>query len=229
MLASSIVFAASVLLANAHESNVSPACTDETKTQLSGEGFTGPQVETAFNLFCSGVTADTQQKITIANLPSILDKHNDWLAGKSGGERADLRRADLTGADLRGADLRGAYLRRVDLTGADLFRAALRGADLRGANLRGADLTGAKLTGADLTGADLTGAILRGADLRGANLSGADLRAADLTGVVVDYVSLKDETDKWEGADLREVRLYKDGRIVSVAESALIIAEILKE
>lgn len=58
-------------------------------------------------------------------LYEILAKHELWLRGEIGGERADLRDADLSGADLRGADLRG-----TDLSGADLSGADLRHADL---------------------------------------------------------------------------------------------------
>ena len=72
-------------------------------------------------------------------LHEIIRKHNLWLQGEDGGERAILRWADL-----RGADLRGAILSEADLSGADLRGADLRGADLRGANLRGAILSGAK-------------------------------------------------------------------------------------
>ena len=60
------------------------------------------------------------------NIKEILAKHQKWLNGEAGGERADLRNADLRGANLRGADLRNA--------------------DLRNANLRNADLCGAKNT-----------------------------------------------------------------------------------
>ena len=62
-------------------------------------------------------------------LKEIIGKHNGWLIGKDGGERANLRRANLQGADLQEADLREA-----DLRGADLRRANLQGANLQGAN-----------------------------------------------------------------------------------------------
>ena len=86
---------------------------------------------------------------TIADLPSALAAHLEWLT--SGGRRGT--RADLGGANLGCADLRGANLGCADLGGADL-----RGADLGGANLGGANLGGADLGGADLWGADLRGA-----------------------------------------------------------------------
>lgn len=81
----------------------------------------------------------TQEELNV-----ILEKHQKWLQGEPGGERADLQGADLQGADLKGADLQGANLRWADLRGADL-----KGADLKGANLRGAELQWANLKGAD--------------------------------------------------------------------------------
>ena len=93
--------------------------------------------------------------MTKTEIKEILEKHQKWLVGEPGGERANLRGANLYGANLYGANLYGA-----DLSGANLYGANLYGADLRGANLYGADLRGANL---------------RGANLRGANLYGADL------------------------------------------------------
>ena len=108
-------------------------------------------------------------------LQEILEKHKKWLAGKDGGERADLRWADLSGADFRGTELREA-----DFRGTDLREAGFREADLRGADFRGAELREADFREADLRGADFRGADLRGADFRGADLREADFRGADL-------------------------------------------------
>ena len=65
-------------------------------------------------------------------LVEIIRKHNKWLTGEDGGERADLSDADLSYADLSDADLSDADLRRANLRGA-----YLSGADLSGANLSG--------------------------------------------------------------------------------------------
>ena len=92
-------------------------------------------------------------QMNISKIREILSKHQKWLNGEAGGERADL-----SGADLSRADLSEANLSRADLSGADLSGADLSGADLRGANLSGADLRGADLSGADLRGANLSGA-----------------------------------------------------------------------
>jgi hypothetical protein len=79
------------------------------------------------------------------DLEKIIESHGRWIAGKDGGERADLRNADLRNANLRNANLYGADLRNANLRNADLY-----GADLRNANLYGADLRNADLYGADL-------------------------------------------------------------------------------
>lgn len=98
-------------------------------------------------------------------LDETLKKHELWLEGAYGGEKADLSEAEL-----RGAYLMGANLREADLRGADLSEAYLGEADLRRADLSEADLSGANLTRADI----------RRADLSGANLSGAKLNRVDL-------------------------------------------------
>jgi len=69
------------------------------------------------------------------NIQNILEKHNKWLRGEVGGERANLSGADLYGADLRRADLSGANLRGTNLRKADLREADLYGAYLSAANL----------------------------------------------------------------------------------------------
>ena len=164
------------------------------------------------------------------NLKKILEKHEMWLKGEEGRERADLRYTDLSGADLtdvdlryanlRGTDLRYANLRYVnlsdadlrntdlsdtDLSGANLRNANLRNTNLRNANLRNTNLRNANLEGADLWNANLINANLEGADLINAdlinaNLSDADLINADLSDADLRGVNLR-------GADLRGVNL----------------------
>ena len=133
-------------------------------------------------------------------IEKILEKHEKWLTGREGGERAnlyganlrranlcraDLREANLCGANLREANLCGANLREANLCGANLCRADLRGANLRGANLCRAYLREANLCGADLREANLCGANLREANLCGANLRGANLREAKNTSLAI--------------------------------------------
>ena len=91
------------------------------------------------------------------NLNEILQKHEMWLKGEEGRERADLRYTDLSGADLTDVDLRYANLRGTDLRYANLRYANLSDADLRKADLRCADLRGVNLGGADLRGVNLRG------------------------------------------------------------------------
>ena len=85
------------------------------------------------------------KNISVEELNEILQKHEMWLKGEVGGERADLSYFDLSNADLSyfdlsNADLSDTNLRGANLRGADLRYADLRGADLRYANLRGANL-----------------------------------------------------------------------------------------
>ena len=121
------------------------------------------------------------------NLEKILEKHEMWLRGEEGGERADLRNAYLWNANLIGANLSYA-----DLSGADLWNANLKDIDLSGADLSCADLSDANLKYANLIGANLTDANLRNVCLRNADLMGADLSAADLTYADLRNVCLRD-------------------------------------
>src|SRR5205807_385509 len=72
---------------------------------------------------------------TRSELDEVLQKHQEWLEGKS-----DTRRANLGGAHLNGANLNGANLDGADLDGAHLDGAHLNGADLLFAHLDGAYL-----------------------------------------------------------------------------------------
>lgn len=87
-------------------------------------------------------------KMTKKKLAEILKRHELWVKGECGGERADLRHVDLSGTTLRHVDLSHANLRNV----------ILRRVDLRGATLRGADLRGAFIGDAILHSVDLSGA-----------------------------------------------------------------------
>jgi hypothetical protein len=120
------------------------------------------------------------REVSKEELQEILKKHELYLNGKEGGERADLREADLHGADLREADL----------SFADLYGADFRKANLSGAGLREADLSFANLREADLTGADLREANLFAADLREADLTKTDFRRAILNGANLDFSAL---------------------------------------
>ena len=169
------------------------------------------------------------------NLNEILQKHEMWLKGEEGRERADLRYTDLSGADLtdvdlryanlRGTDLRYANLRYANLSDADLRYANLRYADLWNANLRYVNLSDADLRNTDLSDTDLSGANLRNANLRNtnlrnanlrntnlrnANLEGADLWNADLINANLSDADLSDADLRGvnlRGADLRGVNL----------------------
>ena len=116
------------------------------------------------------------KNISVEELNEILEKHEIWLRGEEGGERADLRDTDLRGFDLIDINLSGADLRNSDLGDANLMYA-----DLKYADLKYTDLSYTNLSDADLRGADLRGANLMGANLNDTNLSDADLSDADLS------------------------------------------------
>ena len=106
-----------------------------------------------------GVNNERGEEMTQEKLKEILDKHNKWLNGEYGGERADLRGTDLRHIDLRDTDLLGADIRGANLRGTNLRGADLRGADLRDTDLRDTGISYANLRGAKLSGADLTNAV----------------------------------------------------------------------
>ena len=57
----------------------------------------------------------TQEELNV-----ILEKHQKWLQGEPGGERADLQRANLQWVDLQEANLQWANLQGAKLRGANL-------------------------------------------------------------------------------------------------------------
>ena len=177
------------------------------------------------------------------NLEKILKKHEMWLEGKEGGERADLRYTNLNGINLTGADLRyvnlsgadlryanlryanlsDADLRKTDLSNANLINTGLRDANLRNANLRCANLRNTNLWNAALRNTDLRCTNLSGADLRGADLRDADLIDADLSGADLRDVNLRD-TDL-RGADLIDIKtnIYTIGHSLACPEKGSFI------
>ena len=123
------------------------------------------------------------------NLSEIISKHEKWLRGETGGERANLSNADLSNADLSNANLRYANLSNANLRYANLSNADLSNADLSNANLSNADLSNANLSNANLSNADLRYADLSNANLRYANLSNADLSRTEGLLSAIDYLS----------------------------------------
>lgn len=105
-----------------------------------------------------------------ADLSAMLDRHERYLARRSGGTRLALAHCDLRDVDFSGRDLREA-----DFSGATLVHASLAKSDLRDATLFAADLRLADLTDADLSQADLRGCTLRQADFTRARMIRAKL------------------------------------------------------
>ena len=60
------------------------------------------------------------REFTKEQISEILEKHELWLLGKDGGERANLSSANLSSANLSSADLSSANLSYANLSYADL-------------------------------------------------------------------------------------------------------------
>jgi uncharacterized protein YjbI with pentapeptide repeats len=127
-------------------------------------------------------------------LKCVLEKHEKWLGGQEGGQRADLQ-----GADLREAYLNGANLRDANLVNANLQKANLGDADLQGATLSFVDFGGATLFNAKLQGAYLVGAKFLGSPdgavedamgLSGEQFAGADISGATLPAEIAAFDGL---------------------------------------
>ena len=141
------------------------------------------------------------KNISVEELNEILEKHEIWLRGEEGGERADLWDTDLRGFDLIEINLSGADLRNSDLGDANLMYADLKYADLKYTDLSYTNLSDADLRGADLRGANLMGANLSNTNLSNTNLSDTDLSDADLMGANLSDTDISD-------ADLRGTNLW---------------------
>ena len=148
------------------------------------------------------------KNISIEELNEILQKHEMWLKGEEGGERADLINVDLRGVDLSNINLNGADLKCADLSGADLRNANLMNANLWYTNLSYADLRYADLWNINLSESDLNNANLRDTNLRGANLSYTNLSYTDLRGADLRYADLNN-ANLWDanliGANLNNI------------------------
>lgn len=144
-------------------------------------------------------------KPTQEELSEILAKHQLWLDGQEGGERANLNYLNLAWVNLENANLRYSNMKVADLTearltGANLEYANLRNSILVSANLectnlryavlRNADITDASLSKADLTHALLVCSNLRYANLRNTNLSYANLDYTHLVYAILDGAML---------------------------------------
>ena len=145
------------------------------------------------------------KNISQEELKEILKKHEMWLKGEEGGERADLSNADLRGFDLSNINLSGADLRNIDLSDTNLNYTDLSNADLWNSNLSYTDLIGADLWNSNLSESDLNNANLSYTNLRGANLSYTNLSYTDLRGADLRYANLNN-ANLWD-ANLRYANL----------------------
>ena len=95
------------------------------------------------------------------SLEEILKKHEKWLNGEIGGEKADLSDTDLRNVDWRGRNLTGVNLGSTDLSYADLIDTDLFHVDLSCTNLSNANLNKADLSGTNFNSANLRYANLK--------------------------------------------------------------------
>ena len=118
------------------------------------------------------------------DLAVVFATHENYVFGRPGGARANLKFLRAPGIDL-------SYRRLEDIE--------LSGAELEGANLSGANLTRASLSCSNIARADLTGTILVRADLRGARVEGANFEFADMNGA--DFrqstIAMTDRDGRW--------------------------------
>lgn len=131
------------------------------------------------------------EKITQEELDKIIEKHELWLKGEDGGEKADLSNKNLSFMDLNEVNLSGADLCGANFCNADVCDANLYGANLSNTNLFSACFLGSNLCRANLAGADLHKACLGGVNLTDAdicqtNFHKANLVGANLNGVITD-------------------------------------------
>jgi uncharacterized protein YjbI with pentapeptide repeats len=117
-----------------------------------------------------------QTKISNASeFVAAIKAHEQFVLGRPGGVRADLRYVKAPGIDLSGRRLDD-----IELSGADLSGADLSGANLTRASLNCADISRANLSDANLSRADLRGARLNGVNFEFADMDGADFRQSSI-------------------------------------------------
>ena len=110
-----------------------------------------------------------------AEFVSIIRRHERFVKGGSGRQRANLTDVDLSGLRLPGINLQTALLARLNLK-----KTIVTGGDFRFADLFCANLKNLEGKETDLFGADMQGVQLHGADLRGANLQEVDQRPGSM-------------------------------------------------
>ena len=90
------------------------------------------------------------KKLTQQEVNKIIAKHQKWLRGEEGGERANFSNTDLSNLDLSRVNLSHANLSNANLSYANLSYANLSYANLSRVNLLYANLSHANLSHANL-------------------------------------------------------------------------------
>ena len=184
------------------------------------------------------------------DLDGTIDAHEKYVAGVTGGVRADLKFVRAPGIDLSGRrlddiELSGAYLAEANLADANLSRASLNCANIVRANLSGANLWHADLRGAAIQGANFEFADMDGADFRQATIAMIDPNGkwsapgtekgpqfvsfanCSLRGARLNNANLKNA--KFDGAMLNEVSFAGATLDNATFEGAVLVGVNLKE
>ncbi len=113
------------------------------------------------------------------DIKEILERHQLWLDGEDGGERADFTGVNLKRCDFSHANLENAIFSGANLSCAHFTKANLEGAIFRDANCCFADFSRANLFDVDFQGANLWSALFVRANLKKSNLSGAKINSSN--------------------------------------------------
>src|SRR5579885_2449747 len=162
-----------------------------------------------------------RQRIDQATLDRVLERHERYLTGRHGGQRAvlvymDLSHLVLAGRNLANAEIAASFLIEANLAGADLGHASLFGSDLTRADLTGANLFDADLRDGRLAQKARTGELqmiavnLSSTELTGAKMVNANLSQARLSGSMAMFTDFSDaimRSCKLVRADLRNANL----------------------
>ena len=135
--------------------------------------------------------------IDLDTLFDVIDRHELWIKGRPGGERAVFIGMDLSHAVFRGHNLSQAVFCDSDLRSAKLLDCCCIYAYFRNARLSGADIVNCNFACADLTSATFGGgaliaasdfelAIARNANFLNTCIYRSDFHGTDLTGAKYD-------------------------------------------
>lgn len=132
----------------------------------------------------------------IKDFEKVAKRHKQWLEGRKGGKRANLRGLSKVELDFSGKDFSYANIRNMGLVVTNFVGSKFKGANLRKADLRGTDCTNADFQGANMWGVTLWYAIFKGANLWYTKLWGSSLEQVNLVGANFYKTKIKVDTLK---------------------------------